>query len=104
MTIREKSHDTVTVSDIRYDSVYVYQERFRDRSRDTVYVNDVSVTYKYRMLHDTLRLVTRDSIPYEVRVTQVREVPRRRGAIDVAAYCCLGLVAGMLIFKLARFL
>lgn len=104
-TVAVREHrDTVMIRDIRYDSVYVRQESYRDRSRDTVYLRDVSCEYRYRMLHDTVRVVSRDSIPYEVRVTEYREVPRRRSTIDLIAYCCLGIVAGAVLIKMVRLL
>ena len=104
-TVAVREHrDTVMIHDVRYDSVYVRQESHTDRSRDTVYLHDVSYEYRYRMLHDTVRVVSRDSIPYEVRVTEYREVPRRRNAIDLIAYCCLGLVAGAMLVKTVKML
>ena len=67
--------DTVYVSNFRYDSVYVYQSHDRDYhpslgtlelgtlKPDTVFVKDVSIEYKYRILRDTVLKVQHDSIP-----------------------------------------
>lgn len=92
-------HDTVVMGHVSYDSIYISNDRFQDRTGDTVYVRDRNIEYRYRLLHDTLRVIRRDSIPYEVRVTEVREVPRRRGVIDYLSYCCLGLVAGVILYR-----
>ena len=94
--------DSVRVTDIRYDSVYIFRDRLTDRKADTVFLHDNRVEYRYRLLRDTVRLVRTDSIPYPVTVTEVRQVPRPRGALDVAAYCCLGLVAGALAWRVLR--
>lgn len=94
--------DSVRVTDIHYDSVYIYRDRLTDRTADTVYLRDERVEYRYRLLRDTVRLVRTDSIPYPVTVTEVRQVPRPRGVLDVAAYCCLGLVAGALAWRVLR--
>ena len=68
--------DTVYLHQVQYDSVYVYRDRYVDRSRDTVYVNDRSVAYRYRRLTDTLRIHRVDSIPVIREVEVVREVAR----------------------------
>lgn len=92
--------DSLIASAVRYDSIYIRNDRFQDRTGDTVYVHDLNVEYRYRLLHDTVRMVRRDSIPYPVRVTELREVPRRRSAFDYASYCCLAIVAGTALFRM----
>ena len=37
------THDTLYQSNVHYDSIYVSQDKYIDRSRDTVYLRDVSV-------------------------------------------------------------
>ena len=68
--------DTVYLHQVQYDSIYVSQERYVDRSRDTVYVNDRSVAYRYRLQRDTLRIHRVDSVPVIREVEVVREVAR----------------------------
>ena len=80
--VRETLHDTLIQQAIRHDSVYIYRERLLERTQDTCYIHDLSVEYRYQLLHDTVRQTMRDSIPYEVRVTEVREVPRKRTVWD----------------------
>ena len=70
------TRDTVQLSNVTYDSVYVYRDRYVDRSRDTVYVNDRSVAYRYRLQRDTLRIHRVDSVPVIREVEVVREVAR----------------------------
>ena len=70
------THDTLYQSNLRYDSIYIFQDRQLDRSRDTVYLRDVSVEYRYRHLRDTIYKVQHDSIPYQVTVTEVKEITR----------------------------
>ena len=43
-------------------------------TRDTVYLRDVSVEYRYTLLRDTIYKTRIDSIPYEVRVVETHEV------------------------------
>ncbi len=62
--------DTVVVRSEQVDSIYVRQERTAERLHDTLLLSERTTEYRYRLLRDTVRLVQRDSIPYEVRVEQ----------------------------------
>ena len=66
--------DTLYLHQVQYDSVFVSQERYVDRSRDTLYVQERSVEYRYRRLTDTLRIHQDDSVPVIREVEVVREV------------------------------
>lgn len=68
--------DTVQVTNVKQDSVFIYRDRTVDRSHDTVYVNDRSVAYRYRRLTDTIRIHQVDSVPVIREVEVVREVAR----------------------------
>ena len=89
--------DTLYLHQVQYDSVYVYRDRYVDRSRDTVYVNDRSVAYRYRLQRDTLRIHRVDSIPVIREVEVVREVARTPWYAKLLA--AVGLVA-LLLFLL----
>ena len=52
--VERTSVDTVYLSNVQYVSIYVSQDKYIDRSRDTVYLRDVSVEYRYRHLRDTI--------------------------------------------------
>ena len=68
--------DTVYLHQVQYDSILVSQERYVDRSRDTLYVQERNVEYRYRLLRDTLRIHQVDSVPVIREVEVVREVVR----------------------------
>ena len=68
--------DTLYLHQVQYDSVFVSQERYVDRSRDTLYVQERSVEHRYRLQRDTLRIHRVDSIPVIREVEVVREVAR----------------------------
>ena len=87
--------DTVYLHQVQYDSIFVSQERYVDRSRDTLYVQERNVEYRYRLLRDTLRIHQVDSVPVVREVEVVREVMRTPWyAKGLAA---IGLI-GMLLF------
>ena len=68
--------DTLYLHQVQYDSIYVYRDRYVDRSRDTLYVQERSVEHRYRLLRDTLRIHQVDSVPVIREVEVVREVVR----------------------------
>ena len=93
--------DTVYLHQVQYDSVFVSQERYVDRSRDTLYVQERSVEYRYRLLRDTLRIHQVDSVPVIQKVEIVREVARTPWYAKLLAV--VGLVAVFLfIFKIRK--
>lgn len=44
--LRSVRTDTLQLHTLHYDSVFIRQERYQDRSRDTVYLHDRSVEYQ----------------------------------------------------------
>ena len=96
------SVDTVYQSNVHYDSIYVFQDRQLDRSRDTVYLRDVSVEYRYRHLRDTIYKVQHDSIPYQVTVTEVKEITRPLSLFDHLTHFTFWLVVGALLLLIIR--
>lgn len=96
--------DTVYLSNIQYDSIYVYQDKYLDRLRDTILIREINTEIRYKILRDTIEQVKlyiqRDSIPYEVRIETIKEVPRKRCLFDYISYACLGLLIGTLLTML----
>ena len=93
--------DTVYLHQVQYDSIYVYRDRYVDRSRDTLYVQERSVEYRYRRLTDTLRIHQVDSVPVIQEVEVVREVARTPWYAKLLA--TVGLVVVFLfIFKIRK--
>ena len=100
--VERTSVDTVYLSNVQYDSIYIFQDRQLDRSRDTVYLRDVSVEYRYRHLRDTIYKVQHDSIPYQVTVTEVKEITRPLSLFDHLTHFTFWLVVGGLLLLIIR--
>lgn len=100
--VERTSVDTVYLSNVQYDSIYIFQDRQLDRSRDTVYLRDVSVEYRYRHLRDTIYKVQHDSIPYQVTVTEVKELTRPLSLFDHLTHFTFWLVVGALLLLIIR--
>ena len=74
VTVEQGTHtDTVYIATQQYDSIYIYNDKTLERTKDTVYLRELSTEYRYKLLRDTLRIIERDSIPYPVTVTKARE-------------------------------
>ena len=97
VAVERKSQDAVYRADNQTDSVFVFRDRFIDRSRDTLLIKEMEVKHHYHALHDTIVILRRDSIPYEVRVTEVRNVPRKRTWLDYLSYASIFFVIIWLI-------
>ena len=100
--VERTSVDTVYLSNVQYASIYIFQDRQLDRSRDTVYLRDVSVEYRYRHLRDTIYKVQHDSIPYQVTVTEVKEITRPLSLFDHLTHFTFWLVVGALLLLIIR--
>ena len=113
-TVRDVSVDTVYLSNVQYDSIYIYQERTSDyhmnplnplkpSETDTVFIKDVSVEYRYKLLKDTIRVIERDSIPYQVTVTEIKEITRPLTWYDHLTQSVFWVVIGVLFVLFVRF-
>ena len=91
--------DTVYLHQVQYDSVFVSQERYVDRSHDTLYVQERSVEHRYRRLTDTLRIHQVDSVPVIREVEVVREVEHTWYAKLLATVGLVALLLFLLRFK-----
>lgn len=93
--------DTVYLNSRQYDSIYIYKDRITDRTKDTIYLKDVSVEYRYKMLRDTIKVVQPDSIPYEVTVIETKEITRPLTWYDHLTRLTFWFVIGYLISIIA---
>ena len=112
--VERTSVDTVYLSNVQYDSIYIFQERTSDyhmnplnplkpSETDTVFIKDVSVEYRYKLLRDTIYKVERDSIPYQVTVTEIKEITRPLTWYDHLTRSVFWIVIGILFVQLVRF-
>ena len=96
--------DTVYIAQQQYDSVHIYKDRWLDRIHDTVYMKELSTEYRYKLLRDTVRMVERDSIPYEVVRTETREVERSLSWFDKLARAVFWIVTGAVVIGVASWM
>lgn len=103
MQVTDHVHkDTIYLSNIQYDSVYIDRSFDTDRTRDTITITKTMTEYRYRLLRDTTRIVQRDSIPYEVRITEIKEVSKPPNTFDYLCYLSFGILIGTIGWKIIR--
>lgn len=114
--VEHTSIDTVYLSNVQYDSIYIYKDRVSEHHlgtlppmnsdgqyldapmrTDTLYVKDVSIEYRYKMLRDTIYKTQVDSIPYQVTVTEVKEITRPLTFYDHLTRTVFCLVIGFIL-------
>lgn len=119
--VRDVSVDTVYLSNVQYDSIYIYKDHASEHHlgtlhpvdsngkylntpmrTDTLYIKDVSIKYRYKHLKDTIRVVERDSIPYQVTFTEVNKIKRPLTWYDHFSRAVLWLNIGFVIYWLIR--
>lgn len=95
-------HDTLYINKQSYDSIYIDNSHLIDRGSDTVYIKDKSIEYRYRLLRDTIRITKCDSIPYEVRIVETIEIPRKLTWYDHLTRATFWLLIGFILLCLYR--
>lgn len=97
------NRDTIYLHDLRYDSIYVSQDKFIDRTHDTITITNTKTEFRYKLKRDTILRTQfnecHDSIPYEVIITQTKEVRAPPRWYDKLAYA---IAIAVLIFLLFR--
>lgn len=111
------------MSNVQYDSIYIYKDHASEHHlgtlppmdskgqylnspirTDTLYVKDVSIEYRYKMLRDTIYKTQVDSIPYKVTVTEVKEIKRPLTWYDHLSRAVLWLNIGFALLLIIRFI
>lgn len=120
-TVEHVRKDTVYLINIQYDSIYVYQDHVSEHHigkmepvtnlekdilipirTDTLYIKDKSIEYRYKMLRDTIYKTQVDSIPYQVTITETKEITRPLTWYDHFSRAVLWLNIGFAFYWLIR--
>ena len=104
VTVEQGTHsDTVYIATQQYDSIYIYNDKTLDRTKDTVYLRELSTEYRYKLLHDTLRIIERDSIPYPVNVTKERETKKPLSRLaELAGVLFISVISALALWVALR--
>lgn len=67
--VHSATHDTLWLSKVKYDSIYIDRWQRIGRKADTVFCDRVKTEFRYRLLRDTVYKTRTDTIPV------VKQVP-----------------------------
>ena len=89
--VHSATHDTLWLSKLKYDSIYIDRWQRIERKADTVFYDRVKTEFRYRLLRDTVYKTRTDTIPV---VKQVPVVKKERYTPPFTKFlACLGIIA-----------
>ena len=117
---QQMSHDTLYLTQLRYDSIFVERDRTIDRTTDTIRIVDRQTEYRFRLVHDTTyiahtdTLIQKDTLQVKdsIVVTTPPQVPRSKWSLnrggwervctwfDRLAYSSLAILVLLLLYRI----
>ena len=89
--VHSATHDTILLSKVKYDSVYIDRWQRIERKADTVFYDRVKTEFRYRLLRDTVYKTRTDTVPV---VKQVPVIRKERYTPPFTKFlACLGIIA-----------
>lgn len=101
--VHSATHDTLWLSKLKYDSVYIDRWQRIEHKADTVFCDRTKTEFRYRLLRDTVYKTRTDTIPV---VKQVPVIRKERYTPPFTKFlACLGIIAlgAISIFILFKF-
>ena len=71
--VHSATHDTILLSKVKYDSVYIDRWQRIERKADTVFYDRVKTEFRYRLLRDTVYKTRTDTVPVVKQVPVIRK-------------------------------
>lgn len=99
---KEVRSDSFYNNSYKHDSVYVGHERMVERKHDTVFIEDVTVEYRYRVVCDTVRIVKCDTIPFEHKIEVVKKEPYVPTMYKISFIVLSIIVVSLILYYLWR--
>lgn len=103
--VHSATHDTILLSKVKYDSVYIDRWQRIERKADTVFYDRVKTEFRYRLLRDTVYKTQTDTIPVVKQVPVIRKERYTPPFTKFLAYLgiiALGAISIFIIFKFKR--
>ena len=89
--VHSATHDTLWLSKVKYDSIYIDRWQRIERKADTVFYDRVKTEFRYRLLRDTVYKTRTDTIPVVKQVSVIRKERYTPPFTKFLAY--LGIIA-----------
>lgn len=103
--VHSATHDTLWLSKLKYDSIYIDRWQRIECKADTVFCDRVKTEFRYRLLRDTVYKTRTDTIPVVKQVPVIRKERYTPPSTKFLAYLCiiaLGAISIFIIFKFKR--
>lgn len=89
--VHSATHDTLWLSKLKYDSVYIDRWQRIEHKADTVFCEKTKTEFRYRLLRDTVYKTRTDTIPVVKQVPVIRKERYTPPFTKFLAY--LGIIA-----------
>ena len=103
--VHSATHDTLLLSKVKYDSIYIDRWQRIERKADTVFCDRVEIEFRYRLLRDTVYKTRTDTIPVVKQVPVVKKeryTPPFTKFLAFLGIIALGAISIFIIFKYKR--
>lgn len=103
--VHSATHDTLWLSKVKYDSIYIDRWQRIERKADTVFCDRAKTEFRYRLLRDTVYKTRTDTIPVVKQVPVIRKERYTPPFTKFLAYLgiiALGAISIFIIFKFKR--
>ena len=95
--------DSFVLTKVQHDSIYVRDSVVVRDAADTVYVTKWRVEYRQKLMHDTVSVVSIDTIrvpvPVAAKITKWDRMKREAGGLAIGAVVILIVVHGYRFFR-----
>ena len=103
--VHSATHDTILLSKVKFDSVYIDRWQRIERKADTVFYDRVKTEFRYRLLRDTVYKTRTDTIPVVKQVPVVKKeryTPPFTKFLASLGIIALGAISIFILFKFKR--
>lgn len=103
--VHSATHDTILLSKVKYDSVYIDRWQRIERKADTVFYDRAKTEFRYRLLRDTVYKTRTDTIPVVKQVPVIRKeryTPPLTKFLASLGIIALGAISIFILFKFKR--
>ena len=100
--VHSATHDTILLSKVKYDSIYIDRWQRIERKADTVFYDRVKTEFRYRLLRDTVYKTRTDTIPVVKQVPVVKKERYTPPFTKFLGYLCIIALGASVIVLLGK--
>ena len=100
--VHSATHDTLWLSKVKYDSIYIDRWQRIERKADTVFYDRVKIEFRYRLLRDTVYKTRTDTIPVVKQVPVVKKERYTPPFTKFLGYLCIIALGASVIVLLGK--